>query len=111
MNYLESDKNGIAYPMNTVSDAMRDWMNQVEGNTVQIGEISHPDRNEKLWEWKFKPIFNIGNSKLGLEPPIGKLFYMDFVYGDGQVHLKTNRKRITLHFNWMEEVNYGTYIE
>ena len=44
-----------------------------------------------------------------LEPPIGKLFYMDFVYDDGQVHLKTNRKRITLHFNWMEEVNHGTY--
>ena len=96
MNYLKSEKNGIAYPMNTVSDAMRDWMNQLKGNTVQIGEIFHP-------------VFNIDNSKLGLEPPIGKLFYIDFVYNHEQMHLKTNRKRITLHFNWMEEVNYGTY--
>lgn len=118
MSYLKSDISGIAYPMNTVSDPMRYWMDQVKESKSQVGQISHPDRNKELIDecrnfqmgTEFKVIFN-NNSKFGLEPPRGLLFYMDFVYDDGQVHLKSNRKRITLKFNWMEEVNYGTYID
>lgn len=109
MTYLKPDRNGRVYPMNTVSDAMRNWMNQLKGSKNQIGEISHPDRNKELfdelrdfkWEVEFGPIFNNDNSKFGLEVPIGKIFYMDFVYDDGQAHLKSNRKRITLQFNWI----------
>lgn len=74
---LKSDINGRVYPMNTVNDVMRNWMDQLKGSKDQIGEI----------------------------------FYMDFLHDDGQVHLKTNRKRITLQFDWMEEVNYGTYFD
>ncbi len=118
MSYLKSGISGIAYPMNTVSDPMRYWMDQVKESKSQVGQISHPDRNKELIDecrnfqmgTKFKVIFN-NNSKFGLEAPIGKIFYMDFVYDDGQAHLKSNRKRITLQFNWMEEVNYGTCID
>ena len=117
MTYLKPNKNGIVYPINAVSDAMRNWMDQLKGSKSQIGEISHPDRNKELidelknfkWEVEFEPIFNNDNSKLDYQFPIGELFYMDFAYDDGQVYLKTNRKRITLQFNWMEEVNHGTY--
>lgn len=114
MNYLKPDINGRVYSTHTITNVIRNWMDQLKG---QIGEISHPNRNKELidevrnfkWESEFELIFNNDNSKLDSQFPIGKLFYMDFVYDDGQVHLKTNRKRITLQFNWMEKVNYGTY--
>lgn len=111
MSYLKPDINEKVYPTTTATSVMRNWMNQVN----EIGEISHPDRNKELIDefmnlkiWEFQPIFNDKNAKLDFELPVGKLFYVDFVYDDGQVHLKTNRKRIILQFNWMEEVNYGT---
>ena len=112
MNYSKPNINGRVYPTNTLTNVIRNWMNQLKGSKPEIGEMSHPDPNRELIdelmnfkrEVEFKPMFNNNNSKLDLEFPVTKLFYLDFVYDDGQVHLRTNRKRITLQFNWMEEV-------
>lgn len=50
--------------------------------------------------------------KSKVDEPWGLLWYMDYVYDDGEVHLKTNRKRIVLSFKWkeqhMEPISYNT---
>lgn len=109
------DINGRIYPTSAICNWMRDWMDKLKNEKVQIGELSHPDRNKEFveelqkykWEVEFPPVFNKDNAKLDFNPR-GLLFYMDYVYDDGEMHLKTNRKRVILEFNWMEEQTYGT---
>lgn len=95
---------------------MCNWMrDKLKDKKVQFGELSHPDRNKEFvevlqnykWEVEFSPVFNKDNAKLDFNPR-GLLFYMDYVYDDGEMHLKTHRKRVVLQFNWMEEIEYGT---
>ena len=108
------DINGRVYSSSAFS-WMRDWIEKLKNEKVQIGELSHPDRNKEFveelqrfkWDVEFPPVFNKSNATFDNEP-LGLLFYMDFVYDDGEMHLKTHRKRVVLQFNWMEEINYGT---
>lgn len=113
---MTPNANGRIYPSNSVYSWMRDWMEKLKGEKVQIGTLDHPDHNEEFikelqrfkWEYEFPPVFNKKNRRFEMNEPIGLLCYVDYVYDDGEMHLKSNRKRIILQFNWMEELNYGT---